>query len=196
MEITNSMNISDKGIEVTLSGISTQNEVSGISWHIESGEDTFTLPDTNPTQITRRFVPEMKQDGGNLNFKDIDAAYKRKKQMEKIELFLQDLKQSARLQNTLSEPVLSQTFWLWENLREELYGTIPVPVLAAGEDNAILFSFRTALFYLEIEIMHEGMEVYFHDKNTGKEIFSGFEYMDTGLLDCISSLFRQVRSSS
>lgn len=190
------MNISDKGIKVTLSGIATQSEVSGISWHIESGEDTFTLPDIDLTQKTRRFVPVMQQDGGDLNFKDIDAAYKRKKQMEKIDNFLQDLKQAAHPQNTLSEPVLSQTLWLWENLREELYGTIPVPVLAVGEDNAILFSFRTALFYLEIEIMHEGMELYFHDKNTGKETFSGFEHMDTGLMDCISSLFRQVRSSS
>lgn len=83
-----------------------------------------------------------------------------------------------------------QTRLLWEYFRKEYENKLPIPLIAVGDNHEMLFSIRQQGFYFEIELLEQGIELYFHDQSTGKDALFEFDSIDERVIDTINSLIK------
>ena len=189
MKFENSLDLSNLRLTSTQTGLVDSNGLSEVHWHIERGEDTFTLPAPGSVNKSVKST-QTKQDGGNFNYGDIFALTDLQSQIRKIEAFLAELDELSNTKGFPVESVLRQTLKLWEFFQNEVVGKLcNVPLIALGEDNGVMFSIREEeKIYMEIEILESGIELYYLEMASGKDDFFEFERVDNKLIKKIRSL--------
>lgn len=190
MKFENSLDLSNLRLMGTQSGLVDSSGLSDVHWHIERGEDTFTLPAPGPVSKPGKLIPTKQQDGGNFNYGDIFALADLQSQVRKIEEFLAELEELSNTEGFPVESVVRQTHKIWEFFQDEIVDKLRyVPLIALGEDNGVMFSIREEeKIYMEIEILESGIELYYLEMATGKDDFFEFERVDNKLIKKIRSL--------
>lgn len=165
----NSVNISDNRLEVSLQGTVEHSELSNLSYKPFSGEDKFTLPESESDVVVSPIEIGEEENGGIFNYDEVVVEAHKANELEKVDDFLARLKEKSDHEGLPEKKILQQAFDLWKIWKADLMDTLSVPLVALGPEGSILFSKREQKYYIEMEINDKIIELFFEDKVTGEE---------------------------
>ncbi len=116
-----------------------------------------------------------KEDISSLTFADANYA-ERIQKIKGVEAFINRLKEKSASEGFPEFTIVSYTEIIWLDILNQYNDVLPVPLLSLGAAGGILFTFRKEEHYLELEVVHSGIEFYYENEATGKSDFKEFDF--------------------